>query len=63
MIRKLNDGWAVTNVVQLSTDLIRALNGSHGPVTPDGIDDRGPKPVTVRDAVTALRERIDRFMA
>jgi hypothetical protein len=48
---------------QLVSDLSRALDGyGHGPVTPYAIDERGPKPVTIREALTALQDRIDRFL-
>lgn len=63
MIQPPNQGMSVVNVVQACTDLSRALDGSHGAVTPDGVDDRGPKPVTVREALTQLSRKISLFLA
>jgi hypothetical protein len=64
MILPPNQPNAVTNVVQLTYDLTRALDGhGFGPVTPDALDDRDRKPVTVREALEALRQRIDSFLA
>lgn len=59
-----NQPFAIANLTQLAADLSRALDGHpHGAVSPDAIDDRGPKPVRVREVLTGLRERIDRFLA
>jgi hypothetical protein len=55
-----NQPVAVANVVQLATDLARALDGyAGGQVTSDAIDGRARPAVTVREALTALRKRID----
>lgn len=63
MIQPRNDGMAVANVTQLASDLGRALDGQgFGPVSADAIDDRGPKPVTVRTALTVLHDRIEAYL-
>lgn len=58
-----NHPTAIANVTQLALDLIRALDGyAGGTVSPDAVDDRGATPVTVRQALVAVRERIDGFL-
>jgi len=57
-----NNPFAVTNVVQTATDLIGYLDGAsgRGTVTPDGVDDRNG--TTIREALEALRRKIDAFL-
>ena len=58
-----NHGSSAVRVSQLCTDLIRALDGSNGPVTPDGVDDRFGRQVTLREALSELSKRISVFPA
>lgn len=64
MMLPLDQPLAVANVTQLASDLGRALGGyGYGPVTPDAVDDRFEKKTSVREALIALRSRIDAFLA